>query len=448
MINFEYVISGMTMGTGDLYYKNHVLKPYADTFNNKVTHIDNKYSNQNVSMLFNSHCEPKHGEVINELMPSWHNLFADSGGLQLSRTKKGLTSEVKDKIYKHQGKYSNVGMIFDDIPTEFDGTNTGWSMKTSTAGRRFAKELIEEKSKSTLANVKRQIQVFEEMNSETQVSLIVQGQDVDSQREYIETIVNGLTDDELKRCASISLSSACSGTGFTNRMEMCYAVSEFQIPMELKKNIHLLGVGSHEMMTAFFVSPEYFNFVENVSYDSSTQANSWFFSRYRNKDWKNIEIDSPAGDYRERRLNESNPQRVSKIDPRSAERCFREQLIPSYGELYELNKDAFQSYGVKSFEYLIEESTKWSSKNIEKARLYNSDDGIHGAKLLPFFNQMQVVEHFMDRVNLLQNDTSSIKDRGLSKVKDWDMFINGWLPHQGTTDKLPTEFAGSLSDFF
>ena len=69
MINFEYVISGMTMGTGDLYYKNHVLKPYADTFNNKVTHIDNKYSNQNVSMLFNSHCEPKHGEVINELMP-------------------------------------------------------------------------------------------------------------------------------------------------------------------------------------------------------------------------------------------------------------------------------------------------------------------------------------------------------------------------------------------
>ena len=34
-------------------------------------------------MLFNSHCEPKHGEVINELMPSWHNLFEDSGGTNL-----------------------------------------------------------------------------------------------------------------------------------------------------------------------------------------------------------------------------------------------------------------------------------------------------------------------------------------------------------------------------
>ena len=52
----------------------------------------------------------------------------------------------------------------------------------------------------------------------------------------------------------------------------------------------------------------------------------------------------------------------------------------------------------KSFEHLIEESTKWSTKNVEKARLYNSDEGKHGAKLLPFFNQMQVVEHFMDRV--------------------------------------------------
>ena len=39
-------------------------------------------------------------------------------------------------------------MIFDDIPAEFDGTNTGWSMKTSTAGRRFVRGTnSEEKAK-------------------------------------------------------------------------------------------------------------------------------------------------------------------------------------------------------------------------------------------------------------------------------------------------------------
>jgi AAA+ ATPase superfamily predicted ATPase len=127
---------------------------------------------------------------------------------------------------------------------------------------------------------------------------------------------------------------------------------------------------------------------------------------------------------------------------------YTEQLVPSYGELFELNKDAFTKFGIPNLKHLIEESTKWSTKNVEKARLYNSDEGKHGAKLLPFFNQMQVVEHFMDRVQKLTDNPSQIKDRGLSQVKDWDMFINGWLPYQGTMDKLPTEFAGSLSEFF
>lgn len=427
-MNFEYVISGMTMGTGDLYYKPSTLQPYVSVFNDKISYMDDKYKNQNVSMLFNSHCEPKHGECIHDLMPSWCNLFADSGGLQLSRTKKGLTDEIKDKIYRHQAQYSDIGMIFDDIPTEFDGSNTGWSMKTSTAGRRFAKELIQEKANSTLANVKRQIQVFDAMESDTKVSLIVQGQDVDSYRQYIETIVNGLTDEELKRCASISLSSACSGTGFVNRMEMCYAVSEFQIPIELKKNIHLLGVGSHEMMTAFFVSPDYFSFVENLSYDSSTQANSWFFSRYRTQDWVNIDIDSPSRNY-------------------NREQIYNEQLIPSIGDIYNKNKDAFLTFGINSFDTLIEESTKWSSKNTERERLYNSPEGEDGSKLLPFFNQMQVVEHFMDRVDTLSNNPSSVDDRGLRQIKDWNMFTD-WLGYQGTQDKLPTQFGGNLNEFF
>lgn len=429
MINFEYVISGMTMGTGDLYYKQSVLAPYAEVFNKKIKHIDNKYSNQNVSMLFNSHCEPKHGETIHALMPSWHNLMADSGGLQLSRTKKGLTPEIKDNIYRHQAKYSSVAMIFDDIPTEFDGSNTGWSMKTSTAGRRFAKELIDEKSKSTLANVIRQIEVFDEVGSDSKVSLIVQGQDVESCRQYIETIVDGLTDEQLKRCDSISLSSACSGTGFNNRMEMIYGCKNYEIPDDLKKNIHLLGVGSHEMMTAFFVSPEYFNFVENVSYDSSTQANSWFFSRYRDKNWNNHDLESPS--------------RAT----RSLEDIYQSQLIPSLGELFELNKESFQSFGIPNFRHLIEESTKWSTKNVNKERLFNTDEGKDGAKLLPFFNQMQVVEHFMDRLQSLV-DTPMTNNKGLSQIKDWDMFINGWLPYQGAIDKLPTQFAGSLNEFF
>ena len=40
MINFEYVISGMTMGTGDLYIKAPTLQPYAEAFNKKIWHMN------------------------------------------------------------------------------------------------------------------------------------------------------------------------------------------------------------------------------------------------------------------------------------------------------------------------------------------------------------------------------------------------------------------------
>jgi len=363
-------------------------------------------------------------------MPSWHHHFSDSGCLQLSKTNKGLTPEIKDKIYKHQAEHSDIAMIFDDIPVEFDGSNTGWSMKTSTAGRRFVRELTGDKARSTLDNVKRQIEVFDELGSDTKITLIVQGQDVESYREYIETIVNGLTDEELKSCVSISLASACSGSGFLNRMEMIYAVKEFQIPMNLKKNIHLLGVGSHEMMTPFFVSPEYFDFVDLVSYDSSTQANSWFFSRYRDTMWVNTELDSLA-------TTEKNYGIL-----------YNTQLAPVFSEIYDLNKQYFNEHGIDNYDFLIQECTKWSKKNTEKARLFNTDEGKHGAKVLPFIWQMQVVENFMTRVNDMINNPSSIEDKGLSQIKDYNQFINEWLPLQGAQNKLEENFAGNLNDFF
>ena len=86
MINFEYVISGMTMVTSNLYYDQSVLVPYAEVFNNKIAYMNDKYDNQNISMLFNSHTEPSHGVAMHDYLPQWHNLYADSGGLQLSRT--------------------------------------------------------------------------------------------------------------------------------------------------------------------------------------------------------------------------------------------------------------------------------------------------------------------------------------------------------------------------
>ena len=97
---------------------------------------------------------------------------------------------------------------------------------------------------------------------------------------------------------------------------------------------------------------------------------------------------------------------------------------------------------------MIQECTKWSRKNTDKERLYNSDIGKDGAKLIPSFNQMQVVEHYMDFVDKYTNNPTLLNDRGLSKITDYGQFVNEWLPLQGAQDKLPEQWGGSLNEFF
>ena len=54
---------------------------------------------------------------------SWHRIFADSGGLQMARTKKGITPELKDKVYyRHSGypgglKSTNLEDLLAKSPT-------------------------------------------------------------------------------------------------------------------------------------------------------------------------------------------------------------------------------------------------------------------------------------------------------------------------------------------
>jgi hypothetical protein len=112
------------------------------------------------------------------------------------------------------------------------------------------------------------------------------------------------------------------------------------------------------------------------------------------------------------------------------------------------NFEAFENFGIISYDFMIQECTKWSRKNTDKERLYNSEIGKDGARLIPFFNQMQVVEHYMDFVDKYTNNPTLLNDRGLSKITDYGQFVNEWLPLQGAQDKLPEQWGGSLNEFF
>jgi len=426
-MNFEYVISGLTMGTGDLYYNPKVAAPYIHHMNKKIIDMNEKYDDQNMSILHNAHTERRHGITMNETMSrSWNRIFADSGGLQLSRMKNGITDQIKDKIYHHQAKYCDVAMIFDEIPIEFDLNMTGGnSMKASISGRRFVRDDLEKTAIATRDNVKRQIEVFKKEDSRAKIMLISQGQDVDSWRKYIEVICQGLDNEEIETmCTGISLGSQCNGNHYAHRMEMIYSSREYQVPDSLKKNIHLLGVGNPNALMPFIVSPDYFDFIENLSYDSSSHASSWFFSRYRDKNYKQITLDAP---FRSKKLLQDVVQN---------------DLTPVIEDIFNDHHEAFSEYNVTSSEQIINESTKWSFHNKEKSRKFIRPGGEDAYRLLVWYWVTNTVQHFMDELH--RRKESPQDNTGLSSVKEYKDFTDCWLPRQRAPEKVPEHWPVQL----
>ena len=428
-MNFEYVVSGLTMGIDDLYYNEEVAKPYINHMNEKISNIDNKYDNHSLSLLFNAHTEKRHGVTMTKTMAhSWHRIFADSGGLQLARTKKGITPELKDKVYFHQADYCDVAMIFDEIPIEFDLSLIGGnSMKASLTGRRFDRSDIKRAANDTLANVKRQIEVFRQKDSKAKMMLISQGQSVETYREYIELICDGLTEDEIEMfICGVAPSSLCNGNSFAHRCEMIYAMKEYQIPDIIKENVHLLGVGNHDALSPFFLNPDYFSFIKNLSYDSSSHASSWFYSRYRNKDFINVAVDVPV---RSRKALQD---------------IHRNQLLPVIEEMIQSNNQAFKDFGIFGAEQLTNDSTKWSVDNVEKERRFwkETESGIHGRYLTPWFWVTNTIEHFIDE--LQRRIKNPVDLTGLSSIKTYNEFERHWLSRQRAPEKVPEHWPSVL----
>ena len=428
-MKFEYVVSGLTMGIDDLYYNPVVAAPYIKHMNQKITDLDNMFDNQNLSLLYNAHQERKHGVTMTETMnDSWHRLFADSGGLQMARTKKGITSELKDKVYYHQAKYCDVAMIFDEIPIEFDLSLIGGnSMKASLAGRRFDRSDIKRAAHDTLENVKRQIEVFKQEESQAKLMLISQGQSVDTYREYIEYICQGLDEEEINMfVCGVAPSSLCNGNSFAHRCEMIYAMKEYQIPDVIKENVHLLGVGNHEALSPFFLSPEYFSFIKNLSYDSSSHASSWFYSRYRNKDFTNIDVD------------------VVHRSKKGLSQIHSDQLLPVINEIFEYDRETLNDFGITEPMQLINDSTKWSVENVNGDRRFwkDHDSAIHGRYLTPWLWVTNTIGNFM--IELDRRIKNPVDTTGLGSITSYDEFMSKWLSRQRAPEKVPEHWPGVL----
>lgn len=227
------------------------------------------------SMLYNAFTEQKFGERYQCYKGTIDKLHADSGGLQIITLGKTITPELMEEIFINQAKYADVGMCFDEIPVQ---TLAGSSDRNDTTGRRFHKEVFEDKARQTGENIKKQFEVYEKYNSNCKPFIILQGNSVDTYNRWAQIIFDILPEKYHDKIGGVALGAAALGTGAVEDVQRAFAVS--QLPEFLRDengvlHIHVLGVGSIRRMLPFLIFNQS-GLYENVkiSYDSTTHSRS------------------------------------------------------------------------------------------------------------------------------------------------------------------------------
>lgn len=382
-MKFEYIMSALGM----CGYNEHT-ELARDIINDYLKDRPNDFG-----MLFNAMTEAKEGvKYFNNY--NYKELLSDSGGLQI--TTLGLSSEETKKkhkeIYDIQSKYSTIAMCFDEMPIKLSHKVIGTQSRLDFSNRFFIRDLVKQAALDTSNNIKEQIKVFKKNNSETKIMLICQGNDLKTYKEYVETAFNNLTEEEQSYIYGLAPSGACNGNASLDRFDMLYTIKEFDIPLNIKKNIHLLGVGSFTGLLPLIASSDYFSFIENLSFDSSSAPR-----KYR-IDGQGIEGDQ----FEKNHSIEKVTQQYMKIIKRYS-KYFRQ--VPGWD--------------MHSF---LENSTYYSSKNTKKIWMYrNRECNIHNslALLLWFFVPAWKYEQVMENIEKCK----SIEFNYLKAIKNYDDYL-------------------------
>jgi len=362
---YEYVMSGTGMVR-------------MSDYNQQTVDIVNQYlkdSPYNISLLFNALTEKGKAPGLNRKtrFTESFRIHADSGGLQITTLNLPI-NEVKQKhkeIYETQAKWSDIAMSFDEMAVRQMSSDEK-SILTVASSRLFVNELGKQMAHNTAKNIKEQIAAFEKHETDSKIMLICQGNDRDSYKVYAETIWSDLTDYERSKIYGIAPSSASIGNGQLEIAEMLYSMGELELPDDVKKNIHLLGVGSAAQLGPILYSPDYFKFVEHLSFDSTSAARRYGLDGFT-----------------------FNTYRLSKDSPEGVYKAEYKKIIDYYKKYFNM-VDGFDPEDIDTF---IESATYFSSKNTDKIWTYRNKDNEMDwtlSDLLLFFVTAKYVEEMME----------------------------------------------------
>lgn len=228
------------------------------------------------SFLYNGYTEKKIGSDFNIFYKdSLYLIHADSGGLQVVTRGEDITPELKRDVYKHQAEFCDVAMSFDEIPLTVHREDGYETSITDIDNRFFDYGKFKDCAIQSADNLEEQIDFFQSVDSKAKPLLIAHGNNIDDFCAWVSIILERIPEHKHKYIAGLSLAGTALGAGMAEIVERLFSFSAIEAPEHMKKNLHLLGVGSIARMApaAGFVLSGLFKGV-HISYDSTTHSAS------------------------------------------------------------------------------------------------------------------------------------------------------------------------------
>lgn len=325
------------------------------------------------SLLYNAYTE---GELKDRLeIYNYYGAkaprYLDSGGLQIITTGAKIDDAMKKKIWTTQAEANCYAMCFDEMPLHIDGES---SRRGDVSNRILLQEKISVAGDITGQGVQQQIELFKQLQSQSKVMLIGQGQSVETFSTYLNHAITNIAEENYPFIQGLSLSQACFSTRKFASIDMFNIIRNLQVPESFKQHIHLLGAGTiRKIIPAIMLYRSGFLDKFKLSYDSTTHAASFDMGQFTY--------------YEDFKLEMMN---LGKVRNETVERVY-------FNKIYDPNKTLFEKIGIKSFDEFMEYSIYTTNPALKdaKPKQYKAFSPTH-AIMFPLIKFIYIHSQIMD----------------------------------------------------
>lgn len=280
-MSYEYIASGLSF-----IWTNKFTNETHPELCAKVRELTDRvvaaHDNHKFGVLFNAYTERSTVDEVHSVFDGY-TIQADSGGLQMMTLGHGdITDEAKDKVYRTQAAHATIGMSFDQIPVTTLSEKQGF---LNAEQRYFNPAIFDECAIESGKNLHRQINVYQEEQSECKPLLILQGNGMEWYKRWADLVLTQVPQDKWKYIAGLSSSSFALGNGLREDVERVFSFSQLDVPDHMKKHCHLLGFGSaHRLIPVVqFKRSGLYGDDTLFSYDSTKHTGGIIRGQYQNE---------------------------------------------------------------------------------------------------------------------------------------------------------------------